>query len=317
MKHDYLISKLKSLVVSERRITAEIVELIKEIDQKRIYLDYGHTSMFAMLIKDFGYTPSAAMRRIDAARLSKEIPEIKESLKSGEINLSQVSMLAQAVRQKEKEDLKQVSKETKAVLLEQVKSMDLIATQKTLASSLDIEVQTYEKKTYQKDETLKLEVVLPKDLQKDLERVKELISHQNPSPTMAELIQFLVNHFLDKRDPLRQTDRVKMACKERAYAAAVARARHAESKLKIKSIRTIPVKIKQQIFKRDQACQWATKINRNGKIVSKECGSRFQLQIDHIKPKWQDGCNDSDNLQVLCSVHNKLKYQHEIIGKIS
>ncbi len=99
---EQLIIKLKDLVASERKITAEIIELVREIDQKRIYLQYGHTSMFAMLTKDFGYTPSSAMRRIDAARLSKEIPEIKESLKTGELNLSQVSMLAQAVRQKKK-----------------------------------------------------------------------------------------------------------------------------------------------------------------------------------------------------------------------
>lgn len=41
MKYNFLISKLKTLVASERKITAEIIELIKEIDQKRIYLDYG------------------------------------------------------------------------------------------------------------------------------------------------------------------------------------------------------------------------------------------------------------------------------------
>lgn len=341
MKYDFLISKLKQLVASERKITADIIELIKEIDQKRAYLEYGHTSIFALLTKDLGYTPAAAMRRIDTARLCKEIPEIKESLKTGEINLSQVSMLAQAVRQKKKKVSKdQVSKETKIFLLEQVKSLDLIATQKTLATHLDLEVKNNEKKTYQKDESLRVEITLTKDLQQNLERVKELISHQNPNPTMAELIQFLTTQFLDKKDPLRKRKEVKHKqndeCKESDYSATVPtscqklkqtsmvskqlalsvekQTGSSKANLNSKSKKSIPLNTKRQVFQRDHACQWITaKTNQNGQIEHTQCSSRFQLQIDHKKPKWLDGGNEFENLQVLCAIHNKLKYQRQLI----
>ncbi len=331
---EQLIVKLKSLVTAERKITAEIIELTREIDQKRIYLQYGHTSMFAMLTKDFGYTPASAMRRIDAARLSKEVPEIQESLKTGKLNLSQVSMVAQAVRQKEKEAKtasetkvdSTVSKETKASLLNQVKSMDLVATQKTLASSLDLEVQTFEKKTYQKDESVYMNITLSKELQKDLERVKELISHQNSNPTMAELIQFLATHFLDKKDPLRskrkldkvhkpkqETNKQNSDCIASDCSAPVPASRQSHDENRREAV---PLKTRKEIFKRDQSCQWTTQTkNLKGQIQKTKCGSRFQLQVDHIKPKWQDGDNNVQNLQLLCATHNKLKYQLEVQGK--
>lgn len=361
MKYDFLIVKLKQLVASERKITSEIVDLIREIDQRRAYLDYGHASLFSLLTKDFGYTPASAMRRIDAARLAKEVPKIKEDLRSGAINLSQVSLLAQAVRQKQKElkpDLKapkaQVSKETKVFLLEQVKSLDLVATQKTLANHLDIEVKAHEKKVYQKDESLLLEITLNKQLQQNLERVKQLISHQSPNPTMADVVQFLVTQFLDKKDPLRQGAK---NCKETAYSATVPALRHkiervvksekalelkrrliqkleqlstskkinksvdrqtGSSKINLKSNKqkTIPLKVRRQVLQNQKCCQWVTpKTNQSGQIEYVKCGSKFQLQIDHKMPRWQDGGHEIENLQVLCGVHNRLKFQREMTGK--
>ena len=350
------IAQLRQLVQTERKITAEIIELIREIDQKRYYLDYGHTSMFSFLVKEMGYTPSAVMRRIDAARLMREIPELQNDLKSGAINLSQVSMLAQAVRQKQKEikgsqkknafkeigvSQRQVSTETKSVLLEKVKSQDLIATQKIIAQGLDLKVQAYEKKSYQKDESVRWEVIFTKEQLQDLERVKELISHQYPNPTMSEVFSFLAKQFLNRKDPIRQKSKEKTGvkeskesnCIETAYAAPVVQARQVtedavamiskdEVKLEHRQARRqtgpryISQKIKQQIFKRDQCCQWTQEtINAKGEITKTKCGSKFQLQIDHIKPKWQDGANNPANLQLLCSTHNKLKYQYEIIGK--
>lgn len=356
MKYDFLISKLRSLVTSERKITAEIIEVIKEIDHKRIYLDYSHTSMFSFLTVEIGYSASAAMRRIDAARLTKEIPELRESLKTGEINLSQVSMLSQAIRQKQKDYKVQsikaeVSKETKVLLLEQVKSLDLAATQKSIAKGLDLDIRGYEKKSYQKDESVRLEMTLTKQQFENLNRVKELISHQNPNPTLAELVDFLSNHFLDKKDPLRQKVLVRrvdevnndsevrkferknsdnrnsgrgglekncqkeqtVECKESAYAATVVRTHQAQ----LIGKKPVPLKTKQMIFKRDQSCRWETKVrNQQGEIVTKKCQSKFQLQIDHKVPRWQDGKSNQENLQVLCATHNKLKYQYEMVGKL-
>jgi hypothetical protein len=64
-----IVEKLKQLVASERKITAEIIEHIQEIDQKKIYLQMGFPNLYAFLTEYIGYTAASAQRRIEAARL--------------------------------------------------------------------------------------------------------------------------------------------------------------------------------------------------------------------------------------------------------
>lgn len=312
MKNQILIEKLKSLVKSERKITAEIIELIKEIEQLKLYLENGYTSMFVLLTKEFGYTPSAAQRRIDAARLSSEIPELQTKFENGSINLSQVSMVAQAIRQKQKEEPRKVSLEVKRELMKKVEYSDLIQTQKVLAKELDLTIETYEKKQFQKDDSVRIELTLTQEQFAELERVKELISHQMPGAKLTEVIGYLAQSYLKKRDPnLKQLKRdgqfqEQTVTSEQSTAVPVALSRQILSKDKSPKRReAIPQNLKTFIFQRDQHCQWQDPNSQ------RKCQSRFQLQIDHKKSVWRNGSNEVENLQLLCSVHNKLKYEQE------
>lgn len=291
-----LVAELKNLVQMERKITAEVIECIKEIDQRRLYLGFGYTSMFAFLTKEVGYTPAATQRRIDAARLSQVVPELKENLKSGLINLSQVSMLAQAVRQKQKEDPQvKVSVEQKQELFQQVQSLDLIQTEKLLAKGLDIQVKKHEAKSFQQDGSVRIELTLSAEQLGEVERVKELISHQQVNPSVADIFNLLLKDYLGRKDPLRRkvtSAPVALVCQRGG------------------SVRkAISAQVKTMVFQRDRCCQWTDPLTK------RLCGSKFQLQIDHREPRWQDGGDELENLQLLCAVHNRLKYQREVCGE--
>src|SRR5690606_1326090 len=67
----------------------------------------------------------------------------------------------------------------------------------------------------------------------------------------------------------------------------------------------IPVATKRAVYQRDKCCQWRNP--RTGRV----CGSKFQLQIDHIRPIWAEGENNPENLQLLCATHNRMKYKIE------
>jgi hypothetical protein len=61
---------------------------------------------------------------------------------------------------------------------------------------------------------------------------------------------------------------------------------------------------KRAVFQRDHdGCQWQTD--------GKKCGSRFQLELDHIQPIWAGGTSEIENLRILCRAHNQLKYKKE------
>jgi 5-methylcytosine-specific restriction endonuclease McrA len=69
--------------------------------------------------------------------------------------------------------------------------------------------------------------------------------------------------------------------------------------------KSVPRSVRAQVFTRDQQCQW------QDSKTGKRCSSRHQLQVDHRRPQWADGDHTLENLQVLCGVHNRQKYQQE------
>jgi len=63
--------------------------------------------------------------------------------------------------------------------------------------------------------------------------------------------------------------------------------------------------LKQQVLQRDSCCQY--KDSKSGKI----CGSKWNLQVDHIQPRWASGSDEVTNLRVLCADHNRELYRQQ------
>ena len=84
---------IKSLVQKERELLAEILETIQEIDQRKLFLAMGFSSLFSYLTEFVGYSAASAQRRIEGARLLRQIPEISQKIESGELKLNQFHLL--------------------------------------------------------------------------------------------------------------------------------------------------------------------------------------------------------------------------------
>lgn len=59
-----------------------------------------------------------------------------------------------------------------------------------------------------------------------------------------------------------------------------------------KATATVAVNVKKKVLLRDRTCQY------NDPQTGKTCGSRWQLEIDHIQPKWANG-NDEAGVTTL------------------
>jgi hypothetical protein len=309
--------RLKRTVRVEKRLTAHIVDCIREVNTRELYKKLGYTSLYAYVTVELQYSSASAQRRIDSARLMELVPELKEDLRSGVVNLMQVSMLAQSVRQKQKETPSvELDGQEQRHLLSKIKNQTLNSTQQILAESLDLAVKVVEKKRVQKDESVRLEVTLTKEQMKKLERVKELISHTHPSLTWAELVDVLAQEFIKRKDPLierrarkattgKKRDQVKENTRVDFQMEVKAERPNEEIEPPQKHPRRISAATKRRVFQRDQCCQW--KHPMTGQI----CGSRFQLQIDHKQPVWAGGGAQAENLQLLCSTHNFYRYKQQ------
>lgn len=257
------LESFSSAVSAERIVTAEIIEYVKEMDRRKLYLEIGFTSLFQFMTEHLGYTPGSAQRRIDSARMLRDVPELKDKLESGEINLMQVATLARAVREKEKTTT--VTAAQKRDILATIESLDVVKSEQQIAQMLDVSIKTKEIKRFQKDESVRIEATFSKAQVELLDQVKSLISHTHLNPSFSEVFEFLAKKFVQKKI----------------------------GKGNARSTATVAV----------PGCEWSA----NGKI----CGSKFQVQKDHIQPRWAGGDSNPENLQWLCGVHNRLRYKKQ------
>src|SRR5690349_18355482 len=85
---------LKSLIRKERMLLHLILEHVREVDARKIYSDRAYSSMFEYMVKELGYSSSAAIRRLDAARMMNSVPSLADKIQQGEINLTQIGELS-------------------------------------------------------------------------------------------------------------------------------------------------------------------------------------------------------------------------------
>ncbi len=178
-----IISELRLAIREERKITLQIVQLINEAHDRRLYAGAGYSTPFEWLTKEFGYSAAAAMRRLDSARALRDVPSIEKKIETGE-----------------RTDIK-----------ERIKTFEMIENK----SSREVEVAlatAFPEDAPPKSESIRtineievrLQVTLTKLQCAALERVREVASHSKSSNSLSEIIDMLANSYLEKNDPLRR-----------------------------------------------------------------------------------------------------------------
>jgi hypothetical protein len=189
--NEELALNLKSLISKEREILSLILEHILEIDRRKFFLKMAYSSLFDYLTRHLGYSAGSAQRRIDAARLMKDVPELSEKLESGSLNLSQVSLVQKAIRQKK------VQISNKLEILESLENKSFFESQTIVAKALDIEIKEQTKITNQKDESVRLEITLSKEQWEKLQQMKSLLP--NGSGEWSEVLEYLADKVIEKK----------------------------------------------------------------------------------------------------------------------
>ncbi len=94
LKHltdDQLNSDLRKLVAEERTLLTTILYHLKEVEHRKLFVEYKCSSLFDYACKELKYSSDQAYRRIQAMRLLKQIPEVAPKINSGELSLSNIN----------------------------------------------------------------------------------------------------------------------------------------------------------------------------------------------------------------------------------
>ncbi len=199
MKAQELHEKLSGLVKTERKITDLILQCILEMDQSRSFAELGYGSLFDYLVQAQKYSEGSAQRRISAARLMKEMPELKEKLASGSVNLTQLARIQVAIKQEQKITGEKVTTLQKQSIIEKIENKKTYETEKILVQELHLPPAPKEKIQLQKDESVFLSLKLSSEQYQKLKEVQFMLTHINHDPSLGEVFEILCDQYLKKK----------------------------------------------------------------------------------------------------------------------
>lgn len=304
-----LLDDLKSLVSKERELVTEILHYLKEVEDRRLYLERGFSSLYDFATKELGYSEGAAHRRIAAMRLIKEIPQVEEKLEKGKISLMVASQIQSFVRRenkKRKEEKKSpISKSEKLELIEVLEGTSArICEKKLLERAPEIALPKEKVRSISEEKTL-VQFVADKKLMNKIERLKWLLSHQNVEGRYDQLFEKVIDMALEKLDPEKRRERRAKKAKKGALGESSPPALEVETRN-----RHIPQAIRDQVWTRDRGrCQY------QAPVTGKKCESQYCLEIDHRKAYALGGGHQIENLQLLCRNHKQHKAR-KIFGEV-
>ncbi len=339
LKDEELESHLKLLIGRERKMLHLILIHIQEVDRRKLYAARAFSSLHDYLTKVFGYSSSAAQRRIQTARLMTQVPQLSEKIQNGDVNLSQIGVVMQAIKFKESQTGEKLSAQTKQEIVSEICSKTSEQTQVLVAQKLDIPLQQPEKKVFQKDESCVLTITLTPEQQKNLQRCKELLAaklqQQNKSYTTVNFLDELMLFFLGKKDPLHQNTKnqtLQMKVEKETPSQHDSKSQsqiqtHSQAQTMAQSTirpqnqthspsslpnnvslpkNTHKPNLKQQIFQEWSCCQYQDPVS------GRRCEQSFQLEMEHLQPRWAGGDDDFSNRTLLCRTHNQWKYRQQV-----
>ena len=386
LKNDQLQKQLEHLVRCERRLLQQVLLHIAEVERRKLYLELGFPSLFAYLTEHLQYSAGAAMRRIDAVRLIREVPVTLTKVATGEINLGQVSLLQQSVRQKEKQG-SEVDPQTKHAIIENIAGKSRAYTEQIISQKLDICPQYHQVEKTQADASVRIELCFSAQEWQQIESLRAHFSHCSKG-NIKDLLLYFANRIhtqkttgyralglAKKRDANHKEnfslDKANTSVAIKNILSSAANPVHIQRKkimlkalnikpkdeisssteteytihkssadnqpialsqvqknsvtqldlcaltapdgtvdirrqpLKHSPRRSIAASVRREIFTKYKSCQF---VNHT---TGQSCNSQWQLQIEHIQPIWAGGSDHIDNLSLLCSQHNRLRYRQQ------
>ena len=88
-----LLEQTRMLARHEQALQLSVLDHLREIDARRLYLRLGYSSLFDYTVRELHYTEASAWRRIKAMRLCRETSGVRERLQDGSLNLSNAALL--------------------------------------------------------------------------------------------------------------------------------------------------------------------------------------------------------------------------------
>lgn len=278
-----LLEKLKDLRQNERQLLTDILHHLREVERRRLYSELGYQSLFAYAVEELSYSEGQAGRRLSAMRLLKDLPELESKIKDGSLNLTHLSQAQRFINETAKES-KPMIKEEKLQLLFRLENKTSREAEKTLFSMNPRIALPKERERQAGERDTEMRFLINVELRAELEEVRSLLGPSACNMSFAELISAMaklsVQSLTEKKFGKKRVAARKETSERKESTTA-------PSPKVSSSQRHIPRSVRYTVWKKAE-----------GKCEN--CGSKRNLQFDHVKPVAMGGQSSLDNLRLLC-----------------
>lgn len=263
-------------VAAERKAGSEILKLILLAKKQNLCAELGFKDLADWLIRGHKMSERSAFRKLRATKLLTSVPVVLEKMEAGALSLTSVVQAQVAIQSHEKFTGEKMSAEEKSLVVAKIEGLKGDETERALISLFPetaSEVR-HDRTTVITEDISRLSLNLPNETLELIKRAKDVLSHSIPSGSSAEVISYVFKDFLGRKDPLLKPTQ-----------GAGTRRSQANTNLQV-------------IQKAQATCEFVDP------VTGQVCGSTYQVQIDHIRPKALGGTDDPSNLRCLCRRHN-------------
>jgi hypothetical protein len=302
-----LLESLRSLCGQGRAVLARLLAHLVEVEERRLHLEAASPSMFQFCVRRLGMSEDEACRRIHAARLARRFPDLLVRIERGDLTLSTIALLHDALTEATYEELVEAAAgktkaEVQALLAKRSPIPEVPAAITVMPTQPPIPTLRIEavpapaaadkRQLAPLSETRhKVQFTASDELRQKLERAQDLMRHANAEGDLAIVVERAVDLLLERleRKRLGKTSRPRQS-RDESDAARVSRATRCA------------------VFERDgERCTFTD-------AEGHRCPATTWLELDHVVPRACGGTNEVGNLRVRCRAHNAL-YAEQTFGK--
>ena len=324
---------------TEKEAILALLDYLVEVDSRRLYATVNAcSSLFDYLVKELGFSHPAASERVNAVRLIRAVPLVKEHLETGKLTVTSAAQIQRFVNAEQKVDPKgrAVSPAEKEKVVEACLGKSIREGEKTLfekqsepartliQEKVRLVTATRSEIKFTVDEATLAKLKHLRDLVGDqaLEKIfdqgldallvleekkrgvvpkRTVVSERKPKPHRKSMpLQKSTSEISPERhaECSRPADSAAQEETKNTTAAYLGYKPQPETHAQLNS-RFIPIDLKRFVVARSKGrCEFLDPRTKT------RCDSTFRLQVDHRTPLALGGKTHASNLRHLCSAHH-------------
>jgi hypothetical protein len=342
-RHEQVHQRALQACAEFRRCEADLMTALEAVEDQKVHLRMGYSSLFQYAVAELKLSEHVIYALITVMRKSKEVPELKNKIRDGEITLGNAKRVSAVMHSENSTEWLQ-----KAATLTQRQLEKEVVKVRPLSA-------VQERTSYVTESRIKLEVGLSETQMLRLRKAQDLVcqssaKHASLEDTLVALTEFYLRH----RDPVSKAKRVivKKGSSPKAKPKAMSKPMPMPMPMKkdtskvtqstkqkqagalrsdsssntnlstsletsspaLNSVGSIPIPISIPVHHREPipaAILHVINLRDQRKCtfinaLGRPCGQTRWVEVHHIKPVSRGGKNTPDNLITLCSGHHRL-----------